>query len=207
MLQTKQCTKCNIVKPINMFVRCKKSKDGYTYDCKSCRIIVCEDRRKTKTGVIESIYSGQQSSSRRRGISAPIYTVIEIKEWALNQPIFNELYDGWIESGYKKMMKPSVDRVDDYKGYTFDNIQLMTWGENHKKGIMDKMRGNNNKQSKAVIGTNRENGAVMSFHSISQASRELNINQSHICSCCNNLRMSAGNYTWRFINYGVKKIT
>jgi hypothetical protein len=49
---------------------------------------------------------------------------------------FYELYNNWIDSGYKKSDKPSVDRIDDYKGYSFDNIQLMTWKENNKKNTL-----------------------------------------------------------------------
>jgi hypothetical protein len=36
MEQTKRCTKCGLVKPLNEFHNCKSFKDGKTYVCKSC---------------------------------------------------------------------------------------------------------------------------------------------------------------------------
>ena len=42
--------------------------------------------------------------------------------------------------------KTFVDRLNDYKGYSFDNIQLMTWQENKDKGHRDCLNGINNKE-------------------------------------------------------------
>jgi hypothetical protein len=36
-MQTKRCTKCGINKPLEMFDKMSKSKDGYRWKCKSCR--------------------------------------------------------------------------------------------------------------------------------------------------------------------------
>ena len=43
------------------------------------------------------------------------------------------------------MLAPSIDRKDDYKPYTFDNIQLTTWQQNKAKGHEDCKNGINNK--------------------------------------------------------------
>jgi len=49
------------------------------------------------------------------------------------QPNFEELYNNWVKHGYDKWYKPSVDRLNDDKGYSFSNIQLVTWKENSDK--------------------------------------------------------------------------
>jgi hypothetical protein len=36
-MEEKECTKCSKVKPISEFYKNKNHKDGYAYDCKSCR--------------------------------------------------------------------------------------------------------------------------------------------------------------------------
>lgn len=43
------------------------------------------------------------------------------------------LYKQWQESNYEYFLTPSVDRVDNSKGYTLDNIQFITTIENIKK--------------------------------------------------------------------------
>ena len=40
----KACSKCAVVKPLNVFYTSRKSKDGHTADCKACRNIVVQIR-------------------------------------------------------------------------------------------------------------------------------------------------------------------
>jgi hypothetical protein len=47
---------------------------------------------------------------------------------------FKDMHTKWIESNMESSLKPSVDRINPLKPYTKDNIQLMTWGENDRKG-------------------------------------------------------------------------
>ncbi len=47
---------------------------------------------------------------------------------------FNSLFDNYIRSGKDIRLAPSVDRIDNNKDYSFDNIQLMTHSENSSKG-------------------------------------------------------------------------
>ena len=89
--------------------------------------------RKTKKGVVCIIYSGQRASSRTRKQHPPEYTLEELRNWCLSQPHFHRLYEEWVVSGYKRNKKPSIDRINPNKGYSFDNIQLMTFYENNYK--------------------------------------------------------------------------
>lgn len=51
-----------------------------------------------------------------------------------NGNVYFQLWSGWQANGYKKKYAPSVDRKDNSKGYSLDNIQLITHGDNSFKG-------------------------------------------------------------------------
>ena len=115
---------------------------------RECTKIVNLTAHRKKPGVISAIYSGQKRSSKHRKHPIPTYTKLELEQWISNQQDkFDELYDAWVLSGYEKGMKPSIDRLNDYKGYSLDNIQLMKWDDNRKKYNSDKTSGVNNKQN------------------------------------------------------------
>lgn len=46
-----------------------------------------------------------------------------------------KLYKKWEKSNFDYKLSPSVDRIDNRKGYSLDNIQLITKSENSKKWI------------------------------------------------------------------------
>ena len=122
-------------------------------------------------------------------------------EWLFAQEIYHELHADWVESEFVAEKRPSVDRLDDSRGYGFDNIQLMTWGENNKKGHVDRSRGNTTR-SKAVVGTESSTGEAKEYISAGEASRQTNACRSSVANCClgkPNFR-SAGGYTWRYKN-------
>ena len=43
------------------------------------------------------------------------------------------LYTMWIDNNYCWGLRPSIDRIDTYSGYTLDNIQFIPMKENSKK--------------------------------------------------------------------------
>lgn len=52
------------------------------------------------------------------------------------------LYNNWKNNNYNKDLTPSVDRINPYKPYLKDNIQIMTWAENNKKSHFDSRKEN-----------------------------------------------------------------
>jgi len=118
--------------------------DGYLGKCKQCTKTDVKnnivDYTLTERGVIRVIYKSQRSHSKRRKMTPPEYSKKELKEW-LYKNNFKQLFDNWVASGYKKNVKPSVDRINDYKPYSFINIQLGTWQDNHNHQMNDILNG------------------------------------------------------------------
>lgn len=81
-----------------------------------------------------NIISNQHSDSKRRGHKKPAYRFKQLLEWVLQQENFLILYKNWIESGYKRGLRPSIDRINNDIGYTLDNIQIITLSENISLG-------------------------------------------------------------------------
>ena len=156
--------------------------------------------KKTKKGLIANIYSNQLSRKNKE----VCYTLEELREWVHKQQNFEELYLDWINSGYKKEKIPSVDRIDNNKGYFFDNIQLMTWEDNNKKARND-IRNNTLKHSgllngghKKVIQYDLLGNKIDEFISVSEASRVLNIRQNMISRVCRGERNKTNGFVFKY---------
>jgi hypothetical protein len=121
---------------------------------------------RTKKGVASSIYNGQKYAVKNSTYKTISYSKKEFEDWLFSNEKFNVLYDRWVNSGYIKGLKPSVDRIDANKGYSFDNIQLMTWAENELKGRTE----TSNKTSMPVLQI--KNGVIIAeYRSMNDACR------------------------------------
>lgn len=158
--------------------------------------------KRTRKGLLTAIYAHQTASSKARGFPPPSYTKEEFNTWLFSQSNFETLYKNWVDSGYLKDLRPSVDRKNDYEGYSIGNIQLMTWKENRDKLSRDILSGVHKKKFKAVIGTDNVTGKEFEFESMKEASRITGAAPSKISGICNNhkWRVSSGGYKWRFKN-------
>ena len=198
MEQQKECSVCGKTKPLSSFGKNEQILSGLHYACKECNAIACSKYRKSKDGVVSNIYNSQVSHSRNRNYPPPTYAKDELKEWMLGQELFHTLYDNWVASDYNKWVKPSIDRIDDYKGYSFDNIQLITWQENLDKAHVYTISGITRKRLKAVFQHDKCGNFIKEHYSQTQAGRETGILQTSIN---NNLRgdsYSAGSFVWTY---------
>ncbi len=200
-LKMKTCNKCIKEKKLKEFSKHKNSKDWLQYICKECHIIQNRKYNRSREWVITNIYSTQKLSSKRRLHKLPNYTKKELQVWVFSQDNFEELYNNWAESWYDRNLTPSIDRLDDYKGYSFDNIQLMTWRENKDKWDKDRLNWINNKISKRVVQIDEKSWNIINeFFSISEAKRKTNISDATISWCCRNnwINKTAWGYIWKF---------
>ncbi len=197
-MKTKICTNCNIEKELSEFSKHKKCKYGVRSECKICFNARSKTYRRTKKGLIFTIYYNQCLNSIERGHPLPTYSKQELKDWLFSQKKFHILYDNWKRLDFQKMYSPSVDRKDDYIGYTINNIQITTWEANDQKGKSDRINGINNKNSKDVIQYTKKGEFMKEYCSIRQASRETHIPPPNISQCCAGRNNTAGGFVWKF---------
>lgn len=194
----KKCKQCNELKPLTEYRKEKNNKDGRRNKCNPCRNEMEYKNRRTKDGLISIIYNSQKYNSKVRNHQPPTYTKKELKNWVFSNPNFTAIYEEWISSGYEKDLKPSIDRLNNYKGYSFDNIQLTTWKENSNNQHKDVLEGRFNKTNKAVIQMDLEGNFIKVYHSISHAGRCTGVIDKNISCVCNGKRNTAGGYKWKF---------
>ena len=159
-------------------------------------------------GRVSVLYSSQVNRSKKYGWNLPTYTRDELLDWVVNQPNYEQLFNDWKDSGFSRDSSLSIDRLDDYKPYSFDNIRLVTWEVNNQKGRADKVAGINTKGLTPVRQLDLNANVIAEFHSIMAAQRQTGVNNSHIHNACRGYRMSngkqktvltAGGFKWQLI--------
>lgn len=190
-MESKKCTNCEVIKPISGFYTRKDRKLGVASEC-----MVCSCNRKllyarTKKGLLKRIYSSQIASSRKRGHGNPEYTKQELIYRYEDDNDFVIVYNNWVSSGYDTFKSPSLDRKDDTIGYSFENIQVMTWGENRDKG--------HDTSCMVVVGNGVSSNDKLEFISINEAGRN-GFSPSSIIRCCKGIQEEHRGYTWNWKN-------
>ena len=196
VMKTKKCNRCKETKPLSDFYIYKGK---YVYgSCRMCTTEVLRKYFRTKAGVVARIYSNQKNNSKGRNYPMPVYTQEQLKDWIFSQDNFTDLYNSWVESGYDRFLTPSCDRIDDYKSYTLDNLQLVTWDDNMRRGHLNQINGINTKRCKAVIQYTLDGKKVNEYYSLNNAERETGINHGDISCVCQGKSNTAGGYLWRY---------
>ncbi len=197
----RNCTQCNVLKPLTDFHNNVKRID---YECKACKKARTTAYRRTKEGLLIKVYNQQRSTSRRRKHIMPSYTKKAFLDAILAMPLFHTLYHTWVTSNYKKDLVPSIDRLDDSKPYTEDNIQLMTWKENNSKARKDIVAGKIiAKDCRAVLQYTIEGKLVEEYASPTLAARAvglasaMSIQQALNKSTKKGTPRVAGGYVWK----------
>lgn len=179
----KTCTDCKKVKPYTEFNAVSRYKDGYDIRCCSCRRI--KYLVGTPDLLLKQIYRSQSGSSIQRGHPPPSYSINDLITWVNAQTVFPNLWEAFVASNYSKNMLPSIDRLDDSKPYTLDNIQIITWKENDVKGIKSR--------SKAVAAYNVDGTLYKTFASACEAARHVKAGQGDISAVANGTPVKRSN--------------
>ena len=197
MNDVKICSICKLEKDINRYSKSKNTKDGLDHRCKSCN----KDRRikkhRSKVGLIQDIRKDQVQRSKKWNEKVG-YSTDELIKWCMNQPIYHSLFEAWELSGYAKLLVPSIDRIDDYGFYVFDNIQLMTWESNREKGYRDMANLINKKKVKTVYQYDLKGVLINTYPSVVACANDTGFGQSSIQNCCRGETKSSYGYLWSY---------
>jgi hypothetical protein len=150
---TKICNTCKEAKPLAMFTKNKSAPDGLQYKCRACDVIYQAKRRSDNAEEMLE-YGREYQKSRRQDFNYRLQMLINAsKQRAKNKdrdhsitvedikaiypsdgccPIFGMKLE-FNNAGFREN-SPSIDRIDSTKGYTADNIQIISWKANRIKG-------------------------------------------------------------------------
>lgn len=86
---------------------------------------------KTKKGFAMRLYRNMMNrvngKTRKSHLwkGKPIVEKQDFYDWIFSQNAFHELFQSWEKSGYERRLTPSVDRIDNEKGYVFSNMRVV----------------------------------------------------------------------------------
>ncbi len=210
-MSLRKCRDCGIeaqnIKDLEVFAKHKQSKHGRKNLCSVCqqkRAIRWASQSKERSrernkkhnhtfkGLLTRFYSHQKGSSTKRGHKPPDYTKEELSGWVRAQPNFKKLFKEWEDSNYETYKRPSVDRLDDSKGYSFDNIRLVTWKENE--------RSFHDLSKKVVLQIDKDGTIVAKHNSLNEAGKAIGTTAEMVGRVCRGQygRKSHKGFIWKY---------
>lgn len=166
--------------------------------CKACTTKAVSDYTRTKIGLITRIYSHQRDNCRKRGYKYPEYSIEELREWCLSQPKYHEQFKLWEDNSCNFRYTPSIDRLDDYKTYSFDNIQIISTIENIRKANFYAKTGVTRKMCRTIYQYDINNIFLREYFSLKEAERITGITIGRISNCCSGRTHIAGGFVWKY---------
>lgn len=152
----KRCTKCGVVKPLELFTKKERGKGGRASWCKVCAYSIHKNYRESEYGKarIQKLQQRPEAKARknerRRERLDWEYNLLRTAkerakklglEFNLTQqdiiiPKVCPLLNIPIVHGHGNRINssPSLDRKDSKRGYTRDNVWVISWRANHLKG-------------------------------------------------------------------------
>lgn len=193
--RSKHCTKCDKTLNTSEFYKDKSKPDGASNQCRSCFLAY----RVSELGVIAHIYRAQRCSSNRRNHPMPDYSNKELGLWLYDNGFF-AMYCQWCWSGNEKNFKPSCDRINSLLPYSIDNLDLVTWEENNRRGHEDGLqaKGSGARRCFAVVQL-KEGKEIARHHSLKSASRSTGLFTSNISQAIKN-GGKCGGFRWVRLN-------
>lgn len=154
-----------------------------------------ERYRRTPKGVLTNIYAAQKRNSPSRGLGPVEYTLKQLHERFLEDSVFLSLYKVWVDARYNHQLKPSIDRKNPLKPYTLDNVQMLTWKQNHTKAMEEATL----THGKPVMQMDMKGNEIMIFGSIKEAGQKTGICRGNITKACQGHYSQSGGYRWKYL--------
>lgn len=149
--------------------------------------------RKTPKGLLTNMYDRQRRRNKQKGFGEMGYSLQWFHDRFLNDTKFLRLFKEWEKSGYAKPLIPSIDRIDNKKGYEKNNIHLLTWGENRFKETMER------RSRKGKVYQKLNGKIIKIWGSQREIWRSLNLTQSMLSQALTGKCKTAYGYEWEYV--------
>lgn len=150
--EIKQCCRCKEIKPVSFFTKNNAAKSKLASHCKKCDSAASK-RQKEKDPEKAKLNCRKYAATRRLDFKFRLQMLVNASKqravlknrehsitvddllalWPTdgNCPVFG--FPLQFNSGGFRETSPSVDRIDSTRGYTLDNIQILSWKANRIK--------------------------------------------------------------------------
>lgn len=147
-------------------------------------------------GMLTNLYHKMSTRNKASNFGELPFTLEEFQKWGLSDFKFNQLFNAWVESDYDHNLKPTVDRTNPRKGYSFSNMSWMFWEDNKKKGYLEVA----NKKHKPIA-MFKDGVLVGKFKSIKDAQFFLGMKSNgNISECLSGRRNVVKGYNFKYIH-------
>jgi hypothetical protein len=125
----KQCTKCNIKKPLSDFSKHRCTKDGFSGWCKICAressakwYATPEGRAKQMVNTMKQNKKGKRANLEKTLTADDVLLILQTGKCQLTGLPFDFTQP---HTTSQNPYAPSIDRIDSQKGYTKDNVRVV----------------------------------------------------------------------------------
>lgn len=157
MEKQKECFRCHTLKPLTEFYKHPEMPDGTVNKCKECNKLdnqqnwhkhrvdkLAYDQNRHRYS-IQRIFNHRYAGIgvRCRGVGRTYHvtgkdflTKGEWNTWCYAPETYKRFmraYELWVQNNFNEKFAPSIDRVDNTKGYILGNLQWLTKSENCSK--------------------------------------------------------------------------
>lgn len=136
----KKCVTCKRSKKLHLFNSSRNCKDGKANRCRSCEKKRDNNYRRTARGAASKLLKSIKQRCIKKGFKPPEITINDIMDRLENGKceVTGRRFDVAYKSKYfYNPFTISVDRIDNSKGYSKDNIRYVMYWVNAARGIYD----------------------------------------------------------------------
>ena len=185
-MRYKLCTKCKLEKTTDNFYKDNNSKSGFMSNCKEC----CDNQKDSfhlKNPWKRLLVSIKYRCNNPKSKDYKDYGLRGIKCLITE----NEIKKLMVRDNYYALKRPTINRKDNDKSYTFDNCEFIEMGLNSAER-------NKRVSRKAVLQFDKQGNFIREWESQSEAARNLGLDTGNISSVCLEKVKTAGKFIWKF---------
>ncbi len=161
---------------------------------------------RSKEGVVRMAYGNMRSHSTRKGFKAPDFLFNDLLAFALKRAIFHELYALW-SIDYDIELKPSFDNLAPGTPYSLDNLEIVTFNENKRRGGNKEYKPKQFMASKVVYQFTLEGTFIKGHLGLLTAADAVGASKSAIANCVTGKSKSSFGFIWTYTKPGVLNVS